>query len=207
MQIIKEKSPNQSNTNYKKTIIILHTTLGSFEGAKSWLKNSASGVSSNYIISRTGKIVELVDPLKMAWHAGRIYNPSRAAKAVMKTSPWGSFINPNKYSVGIEFACGYDSDHDGTVDPDEKQYTDEQIKAGAELIKYLADRDDMEIALKESSILTHQDITAYKPDLQQSRSRLIKKIFVADVVKEISLEKGETVVVKLGDETLTIGRG
>ena len=169
MDIPKEKSPNQSETSYKKTVVIIHTTLGSFEGAKAWLLNRASQASANYIISRTGKLVELVDPTKMAWHSGRISNPSRAAQAVMKTTTWGSYVNPNKYTVGIEFAAGYDSDHDGQVDPDEKQYTDEQIKIGAELIKYLADRDDLDLVLKESNILTHQDFTSYKPNLQESR--------------------------------------
>ena len=206
MDIPKEPSPNQSNTNYKKTIVIIHTTLGSFVGAKAWLKNPNSGVSANYIIGRTGQIVELVDPTKMAWHSGRISNPSNAAKAVMKTTPWGSYVNPNKYSVGIEFAAGYDADHDGQIEPDERQYTDKQIKIGAELIKYLADRDDLEVVLKESIILTHQDFTSYKPNLQESRDRLLKEIFKTEDQLEMTLDKGQTGYVRLGDETLTIKR-
>jgi len=205
MDIVKEPSPNQSKTKYKKNVVVLHSTLGSFEGAKDWLKNPASSVSANYIISRSGKIVELVDPKDMAWHAGRISNPTRAAKAVMKTTAWGSYVNPNKYTIGIEFASGYDADHDGKIEPNERQFTQEQIKVGAELIKVLAKNKDLNFILRESYILTHQDFKEEKPNLQISRENLLKEIFKTSEL-EIALEKGQSVSIKVGDEKLTIKR-
>ena len=45
-------------------------------------------VSSHYLISRTGKIIQLVKDNNIAWHAG--------------ISNWFNFKNLNKNSIGIE---------------------------------------------------------------------------------------------------------
>ena len=45
-------------------------------------------VSSHYAIDREGKVYQLVDELKIAWHAGK--------------SKWGKFNNLNNISIGIE---------------------------------------------------------------------------------------------------------
>ena len=45
-------------------------------------------VSCHYLISREGKIFQIVDDNRVAWHAGK--------------SKWGNFENLNKKSIGIE---------------------------------------------------------------------------------------------------------
>ena len=168
MDIIKDPSPNKSLSKYKKSIVVIHKTRGSFEGALAWLKNPESKVSANYLISREGKIVELVNPIfLMAWQAGKISNPSRRAKQVMLKNFWGGWVNPNKYSIGIEFAAR-----------DNETFTDAQIEAGAELIK------SFDIEFTGVDIITHQDLTDYKPELERERFKLLKEIFSPPKNKE-----------------------
>lgn len=74
--------------------IVLHITDGAFEGAISWLKNPISKASAHFVISYSGKTVQLVDTDDTAWHAGTIKNPR-----------WHGLkqgINPNLYTIGIE---------------------------------------------------------------------------------------------------------
>ena len=52
------------------------------------LISHSSQVSCHYLISRQGKIFQIVDDNRVAWHAGK--------------SKWGKFVNLNKNSIGIE---------------------------------------------------------------------------------------------------------
>lgn len=63
-------SPNQSERNATISMIVLHNTAGSFNGAVSWLCNKQARASAHFVISRSGKIVQLVGVSKKAWHAG-----------------------------------------------------------------------------------------------------------------------------------------
>jgi hypothetical protein len=62
--------------------IVVHVTEGSFWGSVQWLRNPRAHASSHYVVSRGGKIVQLVHLSDIAWHAGH----------------WGT----NELSVGIE---------------------------------------------------------------------------------------------------------
>ena len=62
--------------------IVVHVTEGSFWGSITWLRNPRAHASSHYVVSRGGKIVQLVHLSDIAWHAGH----------------WGT----NELSVGIE---------------------------------------------------------------------------------------------------------
>jgi hypothetical protein len=62
--------------------LVVHVTEGAFWGSVRWLKSPRAHASSHYVVSRRGKIVQLVHLSDIAWHAGN----------------W----NVNTQSVGIE---------------------------------------------------------------------------------------------------------
>jgi hypothetical protein len=96
--------------------IVVHVTEGPFWGSVSWLRNERSHASSHYIVSRKGRIVQLVHDSDIAWHAGN----------------W----NVNVRSIGIE--------HEGYVDGP-AGFTAAQYRASARLAAYLARRAVMPI--------------------------------------------------------------
>ncbi|HEY7794038.1 MAG TPA: N-acetylmuramoyl-L-alanine amidase [Gaiellaceae bacterium] len=96
--------------------IVVHVTEGSFWGSVRWLKSPRAHASSHYVISRSGRIVQLVHLSDIAWHAG--YWPT------------------NEHSVGIE--------HEGfTYGPG--GFTDAQYRASARLAAWIARRSLMPI--------------------------------------------------------------
>ena len=92
MKIIPLKSNSFSRKIRKisdiKLIIVHYTGMQSMRVAINRLINHRSQVSCHYLISREGKIFQIVDDNKVAWHAGK--------------SKWGKFVNLNKNSIGIE---------------------------------------------------------------------------------------------------------
>lgn len=66
------RSPNYHARPAGKKIdsIVLHTGEGSRQGDLSWLTSTASGVSAHFYIDRAGSVYQLVDLLRVAWHAG-----------------------------------------------------------------------------------------------------------------------------------------
>ncbi|HUP32974.1 MAG TPA: N-acetylmuramoyl-L-alanine amidase [Gaiellaceae bacterium] len=96
--------------------IVVHVTEGSFWGSVHWLKNPRAHASSHYVVSRRGKIVQLVHLSDIAWHAGH----------------WGT----NERSVGIE--------HEGfTYGP--HGFAEAQYHASAKLAAWIARRSLMPI--------------------------------------------------------------
>ena len=96
--------------------IVVHVTEGSFWGSVRWLKSPRAHASSHYVVSRGGRIVQLVHLSDIAWHAGH----------------WGT----NEQSVGIE--------HEGfTYGPN--GFTDAQYRASARLAAWIARRSLMPI--------------------------------------------------------------
>jgi hypothetical protein len=91
--------------------IVVHVTEGSFWGSVQWLRNPRAHASSHFVVSRSGKIVQLVHLSDIAWHAGH----------------WGT----NEESVGIE--------HEGfTYGP--HGFTSAQYHASARLAAWIARR-------------------------------------------------------------------
>ena len=91
MKITHLKSPNY--ISYKKrrniqSIVIHYTGMRTLQSAVERLLYSKYKVSSHYVISRNGKILQLVKDNNIAWHAG--------------ISNWFNFKNLNKNSIGIE---------------------------------------------------------------------------------------------------------
>tara|TARA_B100000700_G_C14848887_1_gene762979 strand:+ start:327 stop:965 length:639 start_codon:yes stop_codon:yes gene_type:complete len=91
-------------------------------------------VSCHYLIDRSGKIIQMVDENKIAWHAGK--------------SKWKNFINLNSSSLGIELVnrghkWGYQS------------FSKDQIN---QLVR-LSHKLKRKYKIKRSNILGHSDIS------------------------------------------------
>ncbi|MDC0164704.1 N-acetylmuramoyl-L-alanine amidase, partial [Candidatus Pelagibacter bacterium] len=92
MKIIFDYSPNYSNKiRVRKDIkfIIFHYTgmQSEIESIKR-LKDLKHKVSCHYLINRKGQIIQMVQDMNIAWHAGK--------------SKWKNFKNLNNNSIGIE---------------------------------------------------------------------------------------------------------
>jgi N-acetylmuramoyl-L-alanine amidase len=91
MKIKYLKSPNYIHCNKRRNIhsvIIHYTGMRSLQSAVERLLSKKYEVSSHYLISRNGKIIQLVKDNNIAWHAG--------------ISNWFKFKNLNNNSIGIE---------------------------------------------------------------------------------------------------------
>ncbi len=91
MKIIHLKSPNYISCKKRRniqSIVIHYTGMRSLQSAVERLISKKHEVSSHYLISRAGKIMQLVKDNNIAWHAG--------------ISNWFVFKNLNKNSIGIE---------------------------------------------------------------------------------------------------------
>tara|TARA_Y100001970_G_scaffold280978_1_gene390848 strand:+ start:1955 stop:2668 length:714 start_codon:yes stop_codon:yes gene_type:complete len=92
MKAIKIKSENQSKKIRKKKdikyVIFHYTGMQSTIESLNRLIKKRFKVSAHYLIDRSGKIFQLVDDLKVSWHAGK--------------SKWKNISNLNKFSIGIE---------------------------------------------------------------------------------------------------------
>ena len=185
MEITKKNTPNQYELGDDIVAIVLHATLGSYKGAVEWLMMSPeerkkrtgakSYSSAHAVFGRLGEVTELAPPTVGTWHAGAISKPSGRAKAILPTHPWGTLKNPNKRTLGLEFASGYDIDRDGMLEAWEQLYTKKQIKA---CVWYILNVIEPKTGKKfgEHNILTHQDITNYKPNLETQRTMIIVEL-------------------------------
>jgi N-acetyl-anhydromuramyl-L-alanine amidase AmpD len=88
-------SPNFSSGRSGKQIIAIvdHITAGEFPGCLEWLQNPASKASAHYLVTKSGRILQLVKEGDAAWHVGIRNKPNWA--------PYDG-TNPNAYTLGIE---------------------------------------------------------------------------------------------------------
>jgi len=87
------KSPNFSERNYDINGIINHFTAGGdIEGTIKWFKNTISYSSAHYVISRSGRIVQMVPEDKAAWHSG----------SKTTTPTLNGMTKLNRWTIGIE---------------------------------------------------------------------------------------------------------
>lgn len=115
--------------------IVVHSCEGSPPGNEEqssipWLCNPNSGVSAHYYVTRAGKIYELVDPSKRAWHAG--------------VSVLGGDWYCNDYSIGIEL------EHKDNSAP----YPSAQAQALTALCKQLI----AAYAIPQANVTTHRKV-------------------------------------------------
>lgn len=116
-------SPNHRQTDRRKiTAIVVHYTgTLSQESAVDWMKNPASRISTHYLVSRTGEILQMVREEDIAWHAGR------SAMFPNTTPPREPHVDT--FSIGITLV--------GTAD---SGFTDKQMAALYLLIELLVSR-------------------------------------------------------------------
>lgn len=116
LAITKEPSPHQSSRKGSEIkLIVVHADASPSEGSTiNWMRHPDSQVSYHYLVGRDGRLYQLVDDNRKAWHAG--------------VSDWtaeclvGNSVNPT--SIGVAFS------NDGKGE----EYTDTQYKVGGELL-------------------------------------------------------------------------
>lgn len=90
-------SPNHSSRGNAKVLgVVIHTTVGTYDGTISFFQKTSSGVSAHYVISLDGDITQMVEEFESAYHAGIVDRPS----AKLVTDRPG--LNPNVFTIGIE---------------------------------------------------------------------------------------------------------
>ena len=82
--------PKKRDKSKIKYLIFHYTGMRNDRSAIKKLISSNSNVSCHYYITKSGKVIQMVPDLYIAWHAG--------------TSSWGKHISLNKYSIGIEIS-------------------------------------------------------------------------------------------------------
>jgi len=84
------ESPNQSlRRGQEINLLVIHyTASGDLESTVRWFENPTANASAHYVIGVDGKIVQMVEEEKKAWHAGK--------------SKWKGQENCNNFSIGIE---------------------------------------------------------------------------------------------------------
>lgn len=178
MDILFKQTPNYTKGVMAKRGYVLHQTLGGYEGAVEWLMNAnrPSPTSAHYVIGREeGQVTQLVKDADDSWHAGIIDRPSANALRYLLKNQDGSFVNPNRYLIGIEFASRYDIDGDGIIEPQEIALTEWQYRCAMEILK----KNEAIIPIKPDMILlSHQEISFAKSDNTiPVREELLKRMF------------------------------
>lgn len=133
------KSPNHSSRiGYPVRLMLLHATVGGLRSSLDWLCDSATRVSSHYVISKEGVIYQLVAETESAWHAG--------------TAVWQGETAVNEISIGVELENLTGMRGFKGQDP----YPDAQIKKLTELVRNLMER------YKGIAVARHLDVALPK---------------------------------------------
>ena len=139
MNIEQAPSPNFNDRKTKVDMLVLHYTgMESGEAALERMCDAAAEVSAHYMVWEDGKVSQLVDEDKRAWHAG--------------VGSWQGDTDLNSCSVGIEIVNGGHNVPlaDGSLPP----YPDAQIEAVIELSKAIIGRHK----IPQARIVGHSDI-------------------------------------------------
>lgn len=131
---IVQPSPNVSERTGAPDILLLHYT-GMIDGpgARAWLCNPESRVSSHYFVSEDGEVTQLVPEAVRAQHAG--------------VSSWEGTTDINSRSIGIEIVNpGHEHGY--------RDFPDEQIEAVTELCFDIVSRH----RIKPQRVLAHSDV-------------------------------------------------
>lgn len=121
-------------------MIILHYTgMPSAERALKWLCDPESGVSSHYFVFEDGRVAQLVEEDRRAWHAGQSF--------------WAGETDINSRSIGIEIA---NPGHEFGYVP----FPDEQIAAVIGLCRDVLSRHP----IPPERILAHSDVAPLRKE-------------------------------------------
>jgi len=193
MKIIQAKqSPNYSThpdgkpKEYIKIAVIMHKTVGSFEGALNWLsttpedrllRHGKKTWSSAHSLDRRndpGVIHQLMPWQFRAWHAGGVTRRTdRAIKVI-------GVRDPNNVTIGHEMTAYYDIDRDGTVEPEEKKATINQLDDFVNLMFHLEEESKtnpwIDIKADADHLLTHADTNHHKPDMEWEYAYVVEQM-------------------------------
>ncbi len=88
-------SPNfrRGRQGYKIVAIVNHITAGLMPGTLNWLLNPTAKVSAHYLVTKNGRIIQMVADEDTAFAVGSVNNP---------TWPLYDGSNPNNYTLSIE---------------------------------------------------------------------------------------------------------
>lgn len=139
MKIDRAQSPNFNDRMASLDMLVLHYT-GMKTGAEAIerLCDPEAGVSAHYVVEEDGRILQLVDEDKRAWHAG--------------VSRWQGDEDLNSRSIGIEIVNG---GHDWRApDGGLPAYPAKQIDAVTQLSRAILKRWD----IPQTRIVGHSDI-------------------------------------------------
>jgi N-acetylmuramoyl-L-alanine amidase len=141
-------SPNfhDDRAGYEPSAIVIHIAEGNRQAVDSWFKSTASQVSAHYLVCTDGSVHQYVREEDTAWHAGRVHKPTWAG---LLKGPSGAYVNPNRYTIGIE--------HEGQADD---PWPEAMYRASAQLIREIADR--YHIPIDRAHIVGHREIFAVK---------------------------------------------
>jgi N-acetylmuramoyl-L-alanine amidase len=121
-------------------MLILHYTgMPSAERALKWLCDPESGVSSHYFVFEDGRIAQLVDEDRRAWHAGQ--------------SSWAGETDVNSRSIGVEVS---NPGHEFGYLP----FPDAQIAATVAVCRDILSRH----AIPPRRVLAHSDVAPLRKD-------------------------------------------
>ncbi|KFE63558.1 N-acetylmuramoyl-L-alanine amidase [Hyalangium minutum] len=136
--VINAPSPNFNERGGKDidTIVLHHTASNNGAGDLAHMRNPKSEVSAHYMVDRDGKIYQLVNDQKRAWHAG-------------KGELHGVPTDVNGRSIGIEIV----NDGGGKT-----PYTEAQMKSLTQLTGYLKQQYNVPM----SNIVGHKDVAVPK---------------------------------------------
>ena len=176
------QTPNVSNTDMKKEAIVQHmTTSNSFKGLIGTFTKGRNASTLFGVGREIGEVAQFGTPDQKFWHAGNVYEPSKAFKKIAKKTPRGKYTNPNLYTDGIEYCGGEDKNNDNYISEDEIELTEWQYDCGIQLMQWHAKTCGYE--LTPEKIIAHCDIASYKPDMVNVVDELEYRMFRKDVDK------------------------
>ena len=174
MNIQKYTTPHHSSRGQHKPLFICwHIADGTYNGTISWETNSASKVSSHFVLGKNGEVAQMVELNRAAWTQGDIKKPSLP---YAKQHPG---LNPNLYCVSIECE-GFWKDTKGKL-------TDKALDSAVELTKHIVAEVKriygVEIPIDREHIIGHYQINSV------TRSHCPGELFPFDEL--IARAKGE----------------
>ena len=177
------KYANGKPKQFVKRAVVIHSTVGSLEGAVSWLTTSPEErkrkfgkktYSSAHTISDSGKFYQLIDFEKRAWHAGGVTRMTDRAKRILTGD------DANNVTIGHEFANYFDRNRDGKVSDSEKRLADDVIEEFVDFMFLLEAESKkskwLDIRADEKHLLTHFDTNHHKPNMEADYLKIVERM-------------------------------
>lgn len=142
---IQRPSPNHDERTLPISLLVLHYTgMESGEAALERLTDADAKVSAHYLVEEDGRVLQLVEEDRRAWHAG--------------VGEWNGITNVNSASIGIEIVNGGHNvpNDDGSL----PEFPDAQIDAVIALSKGILSRH----AIAPRGVIGHSDLAPARKD-------------------------------------------